>query len=523
MAPRLSVVVPTFDRPAAITALLGELDRQTLDPGSFEVVVVDDGSATDLGALIDPEEHAYGLHLERQPNAGPAAARQRGAERATGELLVFVDDDLAVPPHFLASHRAHHDGGDRLVVLGCVHPHEETAASLVERYRVRDTARLIADITSGRKRLAGEHLYTGNVSLPRALFEEVGGFDVGLRQLEDVDLGIRLEQAGARFELSHDAWVRHRRDRLTVAEWFDRSLQDGAHWAQLARKHPGEPTASPWHFVELMNPVSRPLVTLSALAPAPAAGLAGTAFRAASRADALGWERVALAGATFVYAVQMFRGVGVAAGDRRAALAEWRRFRRGVRSTGRSGAKPLRELVAAIAADHRALIDNNDRYDERHRTIGSPAVAFVTNIGFQLVVAIRVMQYLRTLRLPLAARIAARVIRHTYGSEIHWDADLAPGLVVIHGYGLTISYAARTAPGTSLSQNVTLGIGRDPSSGEIGAPALEAGVSVGPGATLIGPIVIGAGAKIMPGCTVTQSVPPRSIVDAPPISVRPRD
>jgi serine O-acetyltransferase len=133
-----------------------------------------------------------------------------------------------------------------------------------------------------------------------------------------------------------------------------------------------------------------------------------------------------------------------------------------------------------------------------------------------------VMRYMRSLGLPLATRVVGRTVRHLYGSDVHWDAELAPGLMVVHGFGLAVSYAARTAHGCVLSQNVTLGVGHDATTGASGGPDLREDVIVGPGATLIGPIVIGGGSKIMAGCVVHQSVPARTIVEAPAPTMRPR-
>jgi serine O-acetyltransferase len=118
--------------------------------------------------------------------------------------------------------------------------------------------------------------------------------------------------------------------------------------------------------------------------------------------------------------------------------------------------------------------------------------------------------------------VVSRLIRHLYGSDIHWEAELAPGIVLVHGFGLAISKAARVAEGCILFQGVTLGLGRDGASGATGAPTLEPNVHVGVGATLVGPITIGRDTKIMAGCTVTQSVPPRSLVEAPLPAVRAR-
>jgi serine O-acetyltransferase len=178
--------------------------------------------------------------------------------------------------------------------------------------------------------------------------------------------------------------------------------------------------------------------------------------------------------------------------------------------------------VDAIKEDYWVLEHNWERYDARQPEHGSPAAAYVRNMGFQLVVGYRVMRYMRSLELPLATRVVARTMRHVYGSDLHWDAELEPGLMVVHGFGLAVSYAARTSHGCVLSQNVTLGVGRDAATGATGGPYLREDVVVGAGATLIGPIVIGGGSKIMAGCTVHQSVPARTIVEAPPPTMRPR-
>jgi serine O-acetyltransferase len=94
--------------------------------------------------------------------------------------------------------------------------------------------------------------------------------------------------------------------------------------------------------------------------------------------------------------------------------------------------------------------------------------------------------------------------------------------MIVHGMGLAISHAARVARGCILFQNVTLGMGIDPTTRRTGAPTLERNVHVGPGATLIGPITIGEGSKVMAGAVVTRSVPPGSVVETPPPEVRPR-
>jgi serine O-acetyltransferase len=137
-----------------------------------------------------------------------------------------------------------------------------------------------------------------------------------------------------------------------------------------------------------------------------------------------------------------------------------------------------------------------------------------TRIGFQVLVAYRLMRLCVDARVPLAPQVASRLIRHAYGSDIHWEAQLEPGVVLVHGMGLAISRSARVARGAILFQNVTLGMSTD-SSGRAGAPSVEPDVHIGPGSTIVGPITLGARSKVTANCFVRTSVPPDSLVEAP--------
>lgn len=175
-----------------------------------------------------------------------------------------------------------------------------------------------------------------------------------------------------------------------------------------------------------------------------------------------------------------------------------------------------RRMVDAVRADHATM----HRYDAKYaadRSDGEATLArdFVTRIGFQMLVACRFMRFCHDGGIPLAPRVASRAIRHLYGSDIHWEADLEPGIVLVHGMGLAISKAARVERGAVLFQNVTLGLGTDPVTREVGAPVIEREVVVGAGCTVIGPISVGRGSKVTSNCLVRASVPPQSLVEAP--------
>ncbi len=176
-------------------------------------------------------------------------------------------------------------------------------------------------------------------------------------------------------------------------------------------------------------------------------------------------------------------------------------------------------LKTSIRADHDAMRGARDRYPTSGTSMKKRPMLgdAVQKIGFQMLIAVRVMSFVRSLGIPFAAQAVSRLIRHLFGAEIHWDATIADGVWIVHGNGLVISHGATIGTGCILFHNVTLGESIDPLTRIVGAPTLEANVHIGPGAVLLGPIVIGEGSKIMANSVVTESVPPRSIVRSPTV------
>jgi glycosyltransferase involved in cell wall biosynthesis len=192
---RASVVIATKDRAEFLEQAIRSLERQLGAP-SFEVVVVDNGSADSTKQVCEraieaarvPVRYVY----EGEPNRGKA--RNRGVAAAEGYLILFCDDDVVVPPHWVASHEAAHVR-EALVVTGPiinVASHEKRPRPSLANY-------------------SRAFLCTCNVSLPRYEFERVGGFDedFNLYGWEDTELGIRLRAKGVGRAFSWDAYLWH--------------------------------------------------------------------------------------------------------------------------------------------------------------------------------------------------------------------------------------------------------------------------------------------------------------------------
>jgi len=333
MSREVSVIVATHDRCALLVDLLRGLARQTLEADRFEVIVVDDGSRTPVRPELERLDPPFPLTLLEQANQGAAAARHRGILHASGEIVVIVDDDMSVPPDFLAQHVEAHARGNTLV-LGHILDEGADMASrpLFVRMHAAQLHQQWEAIRSGRDRARGINVCTGNVSFRRRDYLAVGGFDRTLARSEDRELGVRLEKAGARLAFADGARTVHRSDVADLEVWMRRNLLYGVYDLRIARLHADVEDANPWRYLFLINPVSRVLVALALVRPGIGQRLSRSALQLAMTLDALGVERAAIGGATLCYGLEYFRGVRQEAGSFGAALrdfgAYWSRRRR---------------------------------------------------------------------------------------------------------------------------------------------------------------------------------------------------
>lgn len=180
----MSVVVPAYDAAATISATVRSVLAQGDDV--LEVIVVDDGSSDDTAEI------ASGLgplvRVVRQVNAGPAAARNTGLGLARGELIGFLDADDELRPGWAAAVRALVDAGagvaftDAQVVRP---PTDEPVCLYSDEVTVPSPAAQTVAIFQ-------ENFVISTACVQRSTLDCVGGYDAGLRGVEDWDLWIRV-------------------------------------------------------------------------------------------------------------------------------------------------------------------------------------------------------------------------------------------------------------------------------------------------------------------------------------------
>jgi glycosyltransferase involved in cell wall biosynthesis len=189
-----SVVIATKDRQEYLRRTLESLGRQIEAP-PFEVIVVDNGSADGTRSVVEARAEgvpAVRYVAEPQPNRGKA--RNRGVELAAGRYIVFCDDDVSLPPGWLAAHAAAQTGDDCVVngpILN-VPSYDATPKPALANY-------------------SRAFLCTCNASLSKEAFDRAGGFDESfdLYGWEDTELGVRLREAKCRWKFAWDAFLWH--------------------------------------------------------------------------------------------------------------------------------------------------------------------------------------------------------------------------------------------------------------------------------------------------------------------------
>jgi len=236
----LSVVIPTYRRPDALTRVLDALGRQA-QPPPFEVVVIDDGSGDGTLATLEALRPAYPFRFSTQANGGPAAARNAGVRLARGELVLFLGDDTVPEEGLLAVHAAAHaqERPDPVAVLGyTTWPAERRVSPFlhqINEYGLQFGYSLIRDPES----VPFNFFYTSNISLPRELMMSAGLFDTTFPHAawEDIEMAYRLTRAGMRIVYRPAAVARHYHD-ITFASFRRRQEKSGEAAAIFYAKHP---------------------------------------------------------------------------------------------------------------------------------------------------------------------------------------------------------------------------------------------------------------------------------------------
>ena len=198
----VSVIVPAYQAADDLRVCLAALDASTYAP--LEVIIVDDGSIDDTADVVR-QARVTSLRVADGPR-GPAVARNQGAGAARGDVLVFLDADVAVHPDTLARLVGYLERQPDVSAVFGSYDDQPTHRNIASRYR-----NLLHHFVHQHAEREATTFWAGCSAVRRDAFLSVGGFDTRYRRpsIEDIELGGRLRSAGHRVWLCADVQVRH--------------------------------------------------------------------------------------------------------------------------------------------------------------------------------------------------------------------------------------------------------------------------------------------------------------------------
>jgi cellulose synthase/poly-beta-1,6-N-acetylglucosamine synthase-like glycosyltransferase len=197
----ISVIIPTFNGASRIGYCLDALIRHTAGR-SIEILAVNDGSTDNTSEVV---QQYSGVRLITQANAGPAAARNRGALATCGTIILFTDDDCVPTPNWLDAMLEPFDNPDVVGTKGVYRTHQKSLVARFVQIEYEDKYRLMARLP------AIDFIDTYSAAFRRDRFLEMGGYDTSfpLACAEDVELSYRMSACGWKMTFAPNAIVYH--------------------------------------------------------------------------------------------------------------------------------------------------------------------------------------------------------------------------------------------------------------------------------------------------------------------------
>lgn len=230
----LSLIIPLYNRPLEIEELLNSLCQQS--DTNFEVIIVEDGSQQKSDEIVASFAERLNIKYFFKANSGPGLSRNYGAERASGDYLVFLDSDCIIPVHYISVVRKFLDL-NYVDAFGGPDRADESFTAVQKAINYSMTSFLTTGgIRGSKKSVEKFHPRSFNMGYSRAVFQTTKGFS-GMRFGEDIDMSIRMHKAGFSTALIEEAFVYHKR-RTNFKLFYKQVFNSGLARINLFKRHP---------------------------------------------------------------------------------------------------------------------------------------------------------------------------------------------------------------------------------------------------------------------------------------------
>jgi peptidoglycan/xylan/chitin deacetylase (PgdA/CDA1 family)/GT2 family glycosyltransferase len=242
---KISIIVATTGRRAITARAVRSMLQQEFAGEEYELVLVLDGCEepdwlADERRAAEPSNARCRFITLAQPKGGQAASINAGLRAASGELALFLDDDILCPPDLLSQHVAAHSRHPGRLVFGPILTSQESAPGLATDWirNIKDSWFLQLQPDSPTDCGWCFSFGNPNTSARRTLLLEAGTIDESFWRQNDTEFGFRLWKQGLRFSYLPDAAVAHVVDESLGDLVGRHAFEDGRGEARLCRKHP---------------------------------------------------------------------------------------------------------------------------------------------------------------------------------------------------------------------------------------------------------------------------------------------
>jgi GT2 family glycosyltransferase len=227
----VSIIIPTFNGGSRVAGTLDALACQAASQNA-EILVINDGSSDNTAEVVARYPK---VRLINQSNAGPAAARNRGALEARGMILLFTDDDCVPSPGWMNAMIEPFEDGDVVGVKGVYRTRQTQVVARFVQIEYEDKYRLMWDVPEI------DFIDTYSAGFRRERFLEMNGYDTSfpVACAEDVELSYRMSERGWSMRFVPKAAVYHTHPNTLWA--YLKKKYKFAFWRVMAlRKNPNK-------------------------------------------------------------------------------------------------------------------------------------------------------------------------------------------------------------------------------------------------------------------------------------------
>lgn len=302
-----SIIIPVFNRPQEIHALLESLTKQTFTE-DFEVLVIEDGSTLKSDEVVSKYEGFLNIKYYFKENTGAGSSRNFGMELAKGNYFIIFDSDCIIPPHYLAEVDDALDQNYTDAFGGADAAHDSfTTVEKAINYSM--TSFLTTGGIRGSKNSVDRFQPRSfNFGISRLAYKITGGFST-MKIGEDIDLTLRLWEKNFHTQFIEDAFVYHKR-RTTLKQFFRQTFLFGKTRPLLNRKYPDTAKITYWFPILFILFFVASLVSLFLGFNLPA-GLFSIYFVALFFDAAIKNKKISVAALSIVTTLIQFTGYGL--------------------------------------------------------------------------------------------------------------------------------------------------------------------------------------------------------------------